>query len=119
MTRSEASVSDEVGAELSAWDGYITGRNLELVPGERIVQSWRTTEFTDEHEDSIITLTLEEVDVSTYLRCCTATCRIGRRVTSRAAGRTTILTRRRDILQAVSKQASAESRRQLCPRQSA
>ena len=50
MTRGEASMSDEVDAEVSAWDRYITGRNLELVPGERIVQSWRTTQFTDEHE---------------------------------------------------------------------
>ena len=54
MTGGEASISDEIGADLSAWDRYITGRNLELVPGERIVQSWRTTQFTDEHEDSII-----------------------------------------------------------------
>jgi uncharacterized protein YndB with AHSA1/START domain len=67
MTGSEAVMSDEVGAEVEAWDGYITGRNLELVPGERIVQSWRTTEFTDEHEDSIITVTLEEVDDGTLL----------------------------------------------------
>ena len=44
MTGSEAITSDELGAEVSAWDGYISGRNLELVPGERIVQSWRTTE---------------------------------------------------------------------------
>jgi uncharacterized protein YndB with AHSA1/START domain len=67
MTGSEASMSDEVGAEVSAWDGYITGRNLELVPGERIVQSWRTTEFTDEHGDSIVTLTLEDADGETLL----------------------------------------------------
>jgi uncharacterized protein YndB with AHSA1/START domain len=67
MTGSEAVMSDEVGAEVEAWDGYISGRNLELVPGERIVQSWRTTEFTDEHEDSIITVTLEEVDDGTLL----------------------------------------------------
>jgi uncharacterized protein YndB with AHSA1/START domain len=67
MTRGEASMSDEVGAEVSAWDRYITGRNLELVPGERIVQSWRTTQFTDEHEDSIITVTLEEVEGATLL----------------------------------------------------
>jgi uncharacterized protein YndB with AHSA1/START domain len=60
MTGGEAIMSDEVGAEVAAWDGYITGRNLELVPGERIVQSWRTSEFTDEHEDSIISVTLEE-----------------------------------------------------------
>jgi hypothetical protein len=31
MTRSEANVSDEVGAEVSAWDGYITGRNLTFM----------------------------------------------------------------------------------------
>src|SRR5450756_460319 len=67
MTRAEASMSNEIGAEVSAWDGYITGRNLELVPGERIVQSWRTTQFTDEHEDSIITVTLEEVEDGTLL----------------------------------------------------
>ncbi|MGD0026854.1 MAG: SRPBCC domain-containing protein [Xanthobacteraceae bacterium] len=67
MTGGEATTSDEIGAEVSAWDGYIRGRNLELVPGERIVQSWRTTEFTDEHEDSIVTLTLEEADDGTLL----------------------------------------------------
>ena len=67
MTGSQAMLSDEIGAEVYAWDGYITGRNLELVPGERIVQSWRTTEFGDEHEDSIITLTLEDVDGGTLL----------------------------------------------------
>jgi uncharacterized protein YndB with AHSA1/START domain len=67
MTGSEAVMSDQVGDEVEAWNGYITGRNLELVPGERIVQSWRTTQFTDEHEDSIITLTLEETEDGTLL----------------------------------------------------
>jgi uncharacterized protein YndB with AHSA1/START domain len=67
MTGGEAMMSDEVGAEFSAWDGYITGRNLELVAGERIVQSWRTSEFGDELEDSIITVTLDEVGGGTLL----------------------------------------------------
>jgi uncharacterized protein YndB with AHSA1/START domain len=67
MTGGEASMSDATGAKVSAWDGYITGRNLELVPGERIVQSWRTTQFTDEHEDSQITLTLQAVEDGTLL----------------------------------------------------
>jgi uncharacterized protein YndB with AHSA1/START domain len=67
MTGSEAVMSEEVGAEVAAWDGYISGRNLELVPGERIVQSWRTTAFDDEHEDSIVTVTLEEVEDGTLL----------------------------------------------------
>jgi uncharacterized protein YndB with AHSA1/START domain len=61
----EAVMSDEIGADVSAWEGYISGRNLELVPGERIVQSWRSSQFADEHEDSIITLTFEEVDGGT------------------------------------------------------
>jgi uncharacterized protein YndB with AHSA1/START domain len=66
MTGGQAAVmSDEIGADVSAWDGYISGRNLELVPGERIVQSWRSSQFADEHEDSIITLTFEEVDGGT------------------------------------------------------
>ena len=67
MTGGEATMSDEVGADVSAWDGYITGRNLELVPGERIVQSWRTTEFADEHEDSIVTIVLQETEDGTLL----------------------------------------------------
>jgi Activator of Hsp90 ATPase homolog 1-like protein len=37
------------------------------MPGERIVQSWRTADFSDEHEDSIITLTLEAVEGGTLL----------------------------------------------------
>jgi hypothetical protein len=60
-------MSNEVGAEVSAWDGYITGSNLELVPHERIVQAWRTTEFADEHDDSIVTVTLEPVEEGTLL----------------------------------------------------
>jgi uncharacterized protein YndB with AHSA1/START domain len=67
MTGGEATMSDEVGAEVTAWDGYISGRNLELVPGERIVQSWRTSEFGDADADSIITVVLREVDEGTLL----------------------------------------------------
>jgi len=67
MTGGAARMSDVAGAEVSAWDGYISGRNLELVPGERIVQSWRTTEFADDEGDSIITVTLEETPDGTLV----------------------------------------------------
>jgi uncharacterized protein YndB with AHSA1/START domain len=67
MTGGEARMSNAIGAEVSTWDGYISGSNLELVPGERIVQSWRTANFTDEHEDSIITVTLEPLAGGTLL----------------------------------------------------
>ena len=62
MTGGKATMSNEAGAEVYAWDGYITGRNLELVPGERIVQSWRTTQFADEHDDSVVTVIFEDVE---------------------------------------------------------
>jgi uncharacterized protein YndB with AHSA1/START domain len=58
MTGGEAKASDKVGAAFTAWDGYISGRNIELVRGKRIVQSWRTSRFTDAEPDSIITVTL-------------------------------------------------------------
>lgn len=67
MTGGEARMSDEVGADASAWDGYITGRNLDLVPGRRIVQSWRTSQFSDEHADSIVTVLLQEIADGTLL----------------------------------------------------
>jgi uncharacterized protein YndB with AHSA1/START domain len=67
MTGGKAIMSDRLGAAISAWDGYISGRNLQLVPAERIVQSWRTTEFADEHEDSVVSVVLEEVDGGTLL----------------------------------------------------
>ena len=34
-------VSHEVGGAFSAFGGYVTGRHVELIPYERIVQAWR------------------------------------------------------------------------------
>jgi len=57
----KATASVKPGGKFTAWDGYISGRNLDLVPGKRIVQSWRTTQFTDADADSQIALTLAKV----------------------------------------------------------
>lgn len=65
MTGGEAHASDDPGAEFDAWDGYISGKNLELEPGKRIVQSWRTSQFEAGEPDSQIELTLEAVDGGT------------------------------------------------------
>jgi activator of HSP90 ATPase len=37
-----AEISREVGGAFTLFGGYITGRQVELVPNERIVQAWRT-----------------------------------------------------------------------------
>ena len=67
MTGSPANVSGVVGGEFDAWDGYIHGKNLELVPAKRIVQSWRTSEFSEKEPDSKIDITLEPAGELTRL----------------------------------------------------
>ena len=54
-----AQISAQEGAEFTVWNGYITGRNLQLEPGRRIVQSWRTTKFTANDPDSQIEVLLQ------------------------------------------------------------
>jgi uncharacterized protein YndB with AHSA1/START domain len=68
MTGSPAKASPEVGAEFAAWEGYIHGRNLELEPGKRIVQAWRTTEFDPADEDSILEITFKPVKGGTRIK---------------------------------------------------
>ena len=67
MTDSSASCSADIGDEFTAWEGYIQGKNLELEYGKRIVQSWRTTEFSDSEADSQIEVILEPVGDQTKL----------------------------------------------------
>ncbi len=42
-------------------------RLLELVPGKRIVQSWRTTDFANSDPDSTIVIELEPAKTGTRL----------------------------------------------------
>lgn len=58
MTGGPATGQPSVGADHSAWDGYIRGRNLELEPGVRLLQSWRTAEFPESAPDSILEVLL-------------------------------------------------------------
>ncbi len=60
FTGAEAKASAKVNAKHSAWDGYISGKNLELKANKKIVQSWRTSEFPEDVPDSTLEITLEE-----------------------------------------------------------
>jgi len=44
FTGAAARISPTEGGRFTAWDGYIHGINVELVPGRKIVQQWRPTE---------------------------------------------------------------------------
>ncbi|MFD2726803.1 SRPBCC domain-containing protein [Hyunsoonleella rubra] len=61
MTGGLAECSENIGERFTAWDGYIWGKNLELEPFHRIVQSWRTTQFGDYEKDSQIEILLKEI----------------------------------------------------------
>lgn len=51
FTKAESNISKENGGEFSIFDGMVTGINKEIIPGQRIVQSWKgvnwpTKDFT-------------------------------------------------------------------------
>lgn len=69
FTGSTATGEPVEGGTFTAWDGYIEGRHERLVPGARIVQLWRTSEFPEGHPDSRLELELRpETDGKTRLR---------------------------------------------------
>jgi len=67
MTGGEAFMSDKVGKKFTAWNGFIEGKNIELVPYHKIKQSWRSNKFEEDEEDSKIEVTLKESDGKTEL----------------------------------------------------
>lgn len=42
-------ISREVGGTFVIFGGHIIGRNLELIPGQRIVQAWRVVDWDSGH----------------------------------------------------------------------
>jgi len=67
FTSAQAVIDPIVGGEFTAWDGYITGKTLELEPFRRILQSWRTTDFQESDSDSSLEILFEPVDERTRL----------------------------------------------------
>jgi activator of HSP90 ATPase len=59
MTGSPATFDEPAKGDFSAWDGYITGHTIEAAKGSRILQSWRTTDFSEADEDSRLEILLE------------------------------------------------------------
>jgi activator of HSP90 ATPase len=49
FTGSVVKMSREIGGKFSVYGGDIQGVNLELVPGQRIVQSWRYSDWPEGH----------------------------------------------------------------------
>ncbi len=67
MTGGEAECSDKAEGVFTTWDGYISGRNIKLVPNMEIVQNWRTSEFLEDDEDSVLKIRLSKVKNGTEM----------------------------------------------------
>lgn len=47
LTGKKASISPKVGGAFATLGGHVTGINVDLVPGQRVVQAWRAHEFPE------------------------------------------------------------------------
>jgi activator of HSP90 ATPase len=61
FTRAAANIDNKVEGEFSVWDGYATGKNIELEPAHKIVQTWHASDWPDGVE-SKLTIVLTEKD---------------------------------------------------------
>jgi activator of HSP90 ATPase len=67
FTGSPARINPLLNGKFSAWEGYIFGTNKSFQPFRKIVQTWRTTEFSEKDEDSILEVIFENTGDKTRL----------------------------------------------------
>jgi len=68
FTGSPATTSRRTGARFTAWDGYISGKNIRLVKNAKIVQEWKTTEWPKDYPPSRLEFTLNAKNGETELK---------------------------------------------------
>jgi activator of HSP90 ATPase len=66
FTAPSSKIDPAVGGAFTLFDGHITGRNIELVPNERIVQAWRVVDWPA-GKYSIVTFALKPQGSGTTL----------------------------------------------------
>jgi activator of HSP90 ATPase len=62
-----ARIIPHAGGAFQAFDDYITGATLELEPGRRILQSWRTKDFPADAPDSLLEVTIAKFEKGSKL----------------------------------------------------
>jgi activator of HSP90 ATPase len=66
LTGGSARISRDVGGTFVTNDGYSNGTNLELIQDAKIVQTWRASDWPDDHY-STLTITLSQGSSGTKL----------------------------------------------------
>jgi uncharacterized protein YndB with AHSA1/START domain len=67
FTGAAAKIDPSIGGKFSVLDGSVYGRTVELLPGRRIVQTWRAREFPNASGDSRLEIQFESADGATRL----------------------------------------------------
>lgn len=67
FTGSKATCNPSIGGKFTAWDGYISGKNLELEEGKKMVQQWTTTEWPEGYPPSRLTLAFKKTKGGTEI----------------------------------------------------
>jgi activator of HSP90 ATPase len=65
FTRSNVDIQKKVGSSFTAVDGYVQGELKQMILSRQITMSWRTTDFPEGSEDSLVTVNFENLDGST------------------------------------------------------
>jgi len=67
-TGAPAKISHKEGSTFSAYNGFITGRNLRLVKNKLIVQSWRGKDWKNSDLDSTFIISLQQTGKNVELQ---------------------------------------------------
>jgi activator of HSP90 ATPase len=60
ITNGPVKVSEKPGSALEAWGGYISGKTLQVVKNQLIVQQWRGSDWSEKDADSVFVLSFEQ-----------------------------------------------------------
>lgn len=67
FTESKAVINRKVGGKISAYNGYIDGKNIKLIPNKKIIQKWWCSDWPKGHY-SIATFELKKTTNGTQLK---------------------------------------------------
>jgi activator of HSP90 ATPase len=67
FTDSKVTGKPVIGGKFTAWDGYISGKFLELEEGKKVVQEWSSTDFPEGASPSRLELTFFAVPKGTEI----------------------------------------------------
>ena len=66
FTQSNAKISRKAGGSFSVYDGYSTGKNLMLIQDKKIIQTWRASDWPENHFSTVM-FEFEETKTGTKL----------------------------------------------------